>query len=252
MEYKRYTLAERPELRPQLFDIEQAVWLPFMTQSPVANENWGKLINIFPEYQTVFVNDEGKVIAGGVTIPFVWDGTLETLPDGWEAVILQGIREHEDGLIPNAMSALEAVIDPAYQGQGLSTQVIGAMRDIAKSKGYRWLVAPVRPTVKPLYPLTPIERYAAWTQSDGLPFDPWMRVHARLGAEVIAMSPHSMYIPGSVSDWETWTGLVFPESGKYVVQGACQPVTIDVEADLGVYYDPNVWMRHEVGTGRET
>jgi hypothetical protein len=96
----------------------------------------------------------------------------------------------------------------------------------------------------------PIERYAHWTRPDGLPFDAWMRVHARLGAEVIALAPQSMYITGTVVDWQEWTGLRFPESGQYVVQGAPQPIEINLEKDLGVYYDPNVWMLHEVA--RET
>ncbi len=36
----------------------------------------------------------------------------------------------------------------------------------------------------------------------------------------------------------------FPESGTYVVQGALQPVEMDLERDLGVYRGPNIWMRH--------
>jgi len=36
----------------------------------------------------------------------------------------------------------------------------------------RALVAPVRPTLRHRYPLTPIERYAEWRLGDGLLFDP--------------------------------------------------------------------------------
>lgn len=38
--------------------------------------------------------------------------------------------------------------------------------------------------------------------------------------------------------------MSFPESGEYVVPGALQPVRIDLQKDLGVYEEPNVWMRH--------
>ena len=41
-------------------------------------------------------------------------------------------------------------------------------------------------------------------------------------------------------------GLAFPESGEYVVPQALVPVTIDHEADQGLYVEPNVWMRHRV------
>ena len=55
-----------------------------------------------------------------------------------------------------------------------------------------------------------------------------------------------MVIPGSIPDWEKWTQMSFPESGEYVVPGALQPVTIDLDSDLGTYEEPNVWMRHSV------
>jgi hypothetical protein len=75
-----------------------------------------------------------------------------------------------------------------------------------------------------------------------------MRVHWRLGAEILKPAPHSMVIAGSVAEWEEWTGMHFPESGSYVVPGALQPITIDRERDSGLYHDPNVWMRHRVTT----
>ena len=45
------------------------------------------------------------------------------------------------------------------------------------------LIAPVRPTWKERYPLTPIERYVLWRREDGLPYDPWLRTHERVGGE---------------------------------------------------------------------
>ena len=92
-----------------------------------------------------------------------------------------------------------------------------------------------------------MERYAAWTTDAGLPFDPWLRVHARAGAELVKVCPESMTIPGSIAQWEGWTGMRFPDTGPYVVPGAVQPVEIDLEADRGVYVEPNVWMHHSLG-----
>ncbi|HZO32280.1 MAG TPA: GNAT family N-acetyltransferase, partial [Chloroflexota bacterium] len=129
---------------------------------------------------------------------------------------------------------------------GLSTLIIRAMRDVASRRGLSDLIAPVRPNQKTLYPLTPIERYIQWRRADGLPLDAWLRVHARLGAEIVRVAERSMVIEGTVSEWENWTGLAFPESGQYVVTGALVPVTIDREADRGLYVEPNVWMLHHV------
>ena len=55
-----------------------------------------------------------------------------------------------------------------------------------------------------------------------------------------------MRIPGSVGEWESWTGLRFPDSGCYVVPGALVPVEIERERDEGVYVEPNVWMHHRI------
>jgi hypothetical protein len=91
-----------------------------------------------------------------------------------------------------------------------------------------------------------LERYAAWLRDDGEPFDPWIRLHVRLGGRIARPSPASMRITGTVVDWESWTGMTFPETGEYVVPGAAAMVQVDREADLGTYLDPNVWIVHRV------
>ena len=110
--------------------------------------------------------------------------------------------------------------------------------------GFSKLIAPVRPSWKSRYPLTPIESYVTWRRPDGTLLDPWLRTHERLGAEIVAIAPRSMTISGKVADWETWTGMVFPESGSYIVPGALVPIEIDRERDRGLYVEPNVWMVH--------
>ena len=67
------------------------------------------------------------------------------------------------------------------------------------------VIAPVRPTLKQRYPLIPIEEYVAWRREDGAHFDPWIRLHERVGGEIIAPAPASMVIRAPVADWEGWT-----------------------------------------------
>ena len=71
-----------------------------------------------------------------------------------------------------------------------------------------------------------------------------MRLHERLGARVGTAVPKSLLITGSVRDWESWTDMVFPESGEYVFPHGLAPLTVDREADVGTYWEPNVWMIH--------
>ena len=83
-------------------------------------------------------------------------------------------------------------------------------------------------------------------RDDGLPFDPWIRLHVRLGGRIVRSSPASMTLRAPLADWAEWTGLVFPESGHYLPTGAAAPVTADVEAGEAVYLDPNVWVVHRL------
>jgi hypothetical protein len=55
-----------------------------------------------------------------------------------------------------------------------------------------------------------------------------------------------MTLRGSVAEWEAWTGMAFPDTGRYVVPFAIDTVAIDRESDVGVYHDPNVWIVHDL------
>ena len=55
-----------------------------------------------------------------------------------------------------------------------------------------------------------------------------------------------MKISGTISDWENWTGMKFPESGRRIVQGALNRVDINLERDEGIYIEPNVWVEHKL------
>ncbi|MFN8624076.1 MAG: GNAT family N-acetyltransferase [Chloroflexota bacterium] len=190
---------------------------------------------------------DGAIVGSGNSAPLAWDGTDAGLPHGWDDQFERSVADLDAGRPMDTLGALQIVVDPRRQGEGLSALMVRAFRAHARLRGYRALIACVRPTLKERYPLTPIERYAAWTRPDGQPFDPWIRVHARLGARIAGTSPRSMEIPGSVADWEAWTGLAFPESGTYVVPRAADVLRIDRGEDRGVLFDPNVWMVHALG-----
>jgi hypothetical protein len=55
-----------------------------------------------------------------------------------------------------------------------------------------------------------------------------------------------MRISGTVAEWEDWTETAFPESGEYVFPHGLAPLTVDREQDLGLYFEPNLWMVHTV------
>jgi GNAT superfamily N-acetyltransferase len=228
--------------------LHAAVWPEYNRHGVNLNRHWPALATEFPEYQQVLVDPGGdRVRAGANAIPCGWDGTVPGLPSGIDDVISQGVALKRSGGRPNTLSALAIVVAEEERGGGLSTQMIGAMRALAHAHGFGAVIVPLRPVWKERYPLTPIERYTVWRRGDGLPFDPWLRTHVRLGGEILRPAPRSLYITGSVSEWEEWTGMAFPDDGPYVFPHGLAVLTVDHAADVGDYWEPNIWVAHRAG-----
>jgi GNAT superfamily N-acetyltransferase len=242
---RAFTLAERPELRDEHHRIATAVFPRFVTAGDHGGgPYWGRIFREAPEFQVTLLDDDGSVLAAGNTIPVALDDGR--LPVGWEAALRAGVEGRAAGVAPTTLCALSATVDPAHQGKRLSGVLLAAMRRLALEHGLDAMIAPVRPTLKERYPLVPIERYVQWRNDRGEPFDPWLRVHHRMGAPIVGLAPASMTVRGSIAGWEEWTGMRFPDSGLYTVPGALTPVVIDLAADEGRNVEPNVWMRHPV------
>jgi GNAT superfamily N-acetyltransferase len=240
--------AERPDLAERDWGFGD-VWPEFMHHDTVVNRTWGELRSRFPTFQLWLVVGDAP-IGMALTIPFAWDGDSATLPEGVDGVSEAGIALHAAGGTPTALSALVAVVLPEHRGRGLAAMLVEGMRTTAAEHGLPDLVAPIRPTLKERYPLAPFESYVRWRRADGRAFDPWQRLHERLGGEVLRTAERSLVVTGTVGEWEKWTGLAFPESGPYVVDGALVPVEVDVARDIGRYEEPNLWMRHRASSNR--
>jgi GNAT superfamily N-acetyltransferase len=241
------TFAERPDLaeRANALDIGGQVWPEYNRHGDVMNRYWPRLDREFAEFQFVLHDPErDELLAMGCTIPCAWDGTVDGLPAGIDGAIEDAFALAASAGRPTALCALAVEILPAHQGGGLSVRMLEAMRSLAAAHGLPDLIAPLRPSLKARYPLAPIERYVEWTRPDGEPFDPWIRVHRRLGADVLRPEPRSLRITGTVAEWEDWTGMAFPDSGDYVFPEGLAPLAVDREADRGRYWEPNVWLRH--------
>jgi hypothetical protein len=244
MAFETFTLRQRSDLQEQVHRLNGESWPTFLLHGDISH--WESLFDEFAEYQILFCEPADALIAVGHTVPFVWDGTLDDLPSTMAGLMERAVRVYRNRSTPNTLSALAALVRASQQRRGLSTEILRAMRSLAQERGMHSLVAPVRPTLKSSYPLTPFERYVEWKRDDGAPFDPWLRVHYRLGAEYLKVMPKSLVVTGQIPEWEEWTGMSFPESGPCIVPGALQPVWIHGEQNEGRYEDPNIWMLHPI------
>lgn len=240
------TIAERPDLQDDLRALDAVAFPPFMANSDLA-ALWPAIDDWFADWQLIACDPlTGLNLAHANAVPFVWDGALASLPQSAVELVSRAIEHRRAGRRPNALGALQVVVQPALQGQGLSTRLLQSMAALAAGRGITDLFAPIRPNHKACYPLTSFASYVQQTLIDGLPADPWQRVHARLGARSIGIVPEWLTVTAPVGIWEIWAGLCFAASGHFIVPGALAPVAIDLERGTGRYVEPHLWMHYQL------
>ncbi len=254
MAFKVIPLTDEPALELELWDDDlTAAWPRFMLEDPLANLYFaeGRFAR-FKEFALVAYDDDtpNTLLGRAFSVPFCFGeafGRTELPDGGWDTVVRWADQDHFLGRTPNAVSALEITLRPQAQGRGLSVQVVQAMCANAKRLGFGDLFAPVRPSHKAQQPNKSVQAYAFELRDDGLPVDPWLRVHVRAGGRIIKVAPHSMVVAGSLAAWRAWTGLPFNKDGPCAVPGALVPVYVSLTQNHAVYVEPNVWVRHRLG-----
>jgi hypothetical protein len=218
----------------------------FLEHDSAVVQYWPLLAETFPTYQFCLVEQEsGEAVGIGNSIPVAFQSEWADLPaEGLDWVLERGFQDRAAGKIPTLMSALYIEVADSHRGQHLSSQMLTVMRQIARSQGFSHLVAPVRPSLKSRYPLIPIEDYIRWQKSDGLPFDPWLRVHVRAGGQILHPCPRAMEVTGTPQQWTTWTGIDFPGEGNYIISHGLVPLTM--RGTEGEYVEPGIWVLHRL------
>jgi len=245
------TVAGDPGLAGRMQELIDRVWPKFVTEShhPKGHDmpfDWFGIYKHWPHLQFALLDPaSGDMVGACNALTLAWDGVAEELPDeGWNWVMVQARLDLAAGRKPTMGSALSITLDPTRRGKNLSAVAIRAMKMLVQETGVSRFFAPVRPTTKARYPITPMEEFCRWQNAEGLPLDPWMRVHARLGAHVVKACNRSQPLAGKVAEWEEWLDLSLPASGDYVGPGLLAPLHVSHEADEAVCWEPNVWMEH--------
>jgi len=221
-------------------------WPKFLAHDPIAIATRRKHLRYFAQDQLSLLNGNA-VAAVANSLPVRVNADLSLLSDrGLNWGLQASITDHENGVAPNALMGVQIVVAAAFQGQQMGVAAARALVDHAQATGLDYVVLPLRPSDKKDYPLIPLLEYITWENEKGLPFDRWLRIHHVLGGTMIKVCQQSMTISGTLEDWQSWTGQVFPGSGDYIVPGALNPVCVDHGAGLATYVEPNIWVVHRV------
>lgn len=234
---------DRVDLDEQAGSLFAEHWPEYIFHDPDVPRWLPRVHELFGQWDFYALDDE-RLVGACYGVPIAWDRTAEGLPGGYTDSLRRAVTGHEAGTAADTFVVLGAVVRKDEAGRGWAGRILARLRDLALEAGLTAVIAPVRPTTKKLYPLTDIDTFASWKRGDGLPLDPWIRTHARLGARVVAGAPRSQSMTGTVGEWERWTGLALPASGDYVIPDGLALLHVDLETDTGTYHDPNVWMRH--------
>jgi GNAT superfamily N-acetyltransferase len=250
MNYKLKTLKDDATLGNKHWEIVKSIWVPLMLHSTVAQKYWARLEKYFPDFQIFLIDKGSQVIGFSNTVPFSWNKKLNLLPDtGWDWLMEKGITDFERGIKANHLGGLQVGISQDYQGKGYSKVLIEEARQLCRLKQLNSFVIPIRPTLKYKYPLIPMKEYIKWRTGNKI-FDPWIRTHINCGAKIIKICKKSMTFTGSIKEWEEWGGINILDSGKYIIDGVLQPVSIDFKKNKGTYYDENIWIYYDENQGK--
>lgn len=235
---------DRPEFSGRLSELEGESFPEFLLHDGF-DECRPHLLAEFALYQLYFIDpDGGNLLGAGNALPYFRQAG-EPLPK-FQQLLTTAPEQFRQGIMPNVLCPVQAMVVDDARGSGVSERIISAYKELASTDGLKAVCVPVRPTLKPLYPLAPIQRYVTWTRENGEKFDPWLRMQERTGAQFTEIAYDSTVITAPVSDWESWTGMKFPESGEYVIQGGHVPLVIDRENDTGRYSEPHVWYTYQL------
>ncbi|MGW3963526.1 hypothetical protein ACWED2_27170 [Amycolatopsis sp. NPDC005003] len=239
------SLAQRPDLFEAVYGIPYPPGSPRFMQGSLTSllVRGRRVARLWPDL-VVALLDDGVPVARGIMVPF--RGRSPFPSRGWDEVAVWAAEDALDGVAPDTACALEIAVHPSWQGRGLSSVVLAAMRDAVASAGLSSLVIPVRPPDKASVPDVPMVDYAFAVRPDGLPVDRWLRTHVRAGGVVAGVASCSATVQGSLASWRGWTGLPFDRSGSVVVPGALAPVFVSTVDDYAVYVEANVWVSHSV------
>lgn len=227
----------------QLDELYADAFPPIITADAVAKVYIGRVREYFTDFDVMLVGDD-RPVATGWGVPIRWNVEVTDLPSGYTDTTRRAVELHEAGGQADTFVICGGNVNPAVGRRGVATALVIALRELPAAADLPRVLAPVRPTLKPAYPLTPIETFSTWRRPDELPVDPWLRTHVRLGGRIIATAPHSQTMTATVGQWGTWTHMSLPATGHYVIPAGLSPLYIDHDADLGTYTEPNVWVQH--------
>jgi amino acid adenylation domain-containing protein len=248
--YQLFTLSQRFTLSRVVNAAHAEAWPIYFEGSNVLKTHWTRLYSEYPEFQLVLMADNDKLAALGNTLPIYWDGTKDHLPTGWDEALVTGLESSAQHA--NTLLILAGIVTKEYQGKNLSAELLKAFKVLAKGHGLERVIVAVRPTGKVTHPEIDFATWCEKRRQDGQLEDNWLRTHEKLGGKMLKLALQSQLVEAKIADWEQWSGQRITSGGQINLPETLQPAHVDINKGMIRYYDPAVWIEHDLSAHDKT
>jgi GNAT superfamily N-acetyltransferase len=154
----------------------------------------------------------------------------------------------------NCIVLLAMLVQQEYRGQRIPTKFIEHLKNAARTNGYRWLLAPFRPSgygrykeeTRKSHSPDLFREYCFATGADGLPIDPWLRVLVQNGMKMLRPEPRSMQVTRGLREFEAFRKMFRPERWYQTAAhtwecGEAPTWYTDPFTETAISVEPNLW-----------
>lgn|GEM_PF-4413480 len=203
----------------------------------------------------VFLKKEhssSTLVAHGVTTRIAWDRDPASLPRGWTGSVRQSYERSVLGTeSPNTLIGLFIFAENAFREQGWAAEVAEVMKRLARESGLHSLIIPLRLPTRYEWQnaRAPYSEFALRKREDNEFQDHWLRMHVRLGAEVIGISDvshqHALHPDDLRIQFECGP---IEQSGTHVVKAHDEyyAAFVDLERQAALINEGCVWVRYAI------
>ena len=188
-------------------------------QSPLAisdHYRLGPLLEHIPLARFFLVQTTTRdVIGAGMVGHFWWDGNPDSLPGGWSDAVRKLYLDFVTASKVNTRILLSAWLDKGHRGARLAERLVRGMLEAGGDEQAEYCVLPGLPTSRTRdreLAEMPFEEFARRTGPDGMPEDPWIGLHLRMGGGSSSTPTGLIDSCGNCAHWRTseLTSTSFP------------------------------------------
>ncbi|WP_370971514.1 hypothetical protein [Amycolatopsis sp. cg9] len=113
---KIVTTGERPDLKGDGMAPLRLGWPPFVLRDPISGTHRDAVQRYFPQFDVLLLENDSEVLGRATAVALRWDGSVPTLPSGYDGALIASVAEHENSVEPDTLCVVAATVRPDRTG----------------------------------------------------------------------------------------------------------------------------------------